>query len=245
MSRTVAIIQARTGSSRLPGKVLLALLGAPMLAHVVERTSRARLVDEVVVATTQLAADDAIAVLAKDAGWALVRGSETDLLDRYVAAARAHAADVVVVRITSDCPLIDPELVDDVVRVLATTGADYASNTLEPRTYPRGLDVEAITRAALELASAEDTNPTWREHATPYIYRHPERFRLARVASPEDTSGHRWCVDTLEDFELVHRIYDELGNDRFGWREALMVVRAHPEWADLNRDVIQKSVLPG
>lgn len=243
LRRTVAIIQARTGSSRLPGKVLMPLLGAPILAHIVERVSRAHLVDEVVVATTGLASDDAIESLARTSGWALVRGSETDLLDRYLAASRAHEADIVV-RITSDCPLIDPELVDDVVRVLATTGADYASNTLEPRTYPRGLDVEAMTREALERAGVEDTNHARREHATPYIYRHPELFRLARVASPEDLSDHRWCVDTLEDLDLVRRIYEAMGNDRFGWREALAVVRAHPDWARINVNVGQKTVPP-
>jgi spore coat polysaccharide biosynthesis protein SpsF len=243
LSRTVAIIQARTGSSRLPDKVLEPLLGAPILVHVVERTSRARLLDEVVVATTRLAADDAIEALARASGWAIVRGSETDLLDRYVAAARVYTADVVV-RITSDCPLIDPELVDDVVRALEAIGADYASNSLEPRTYPRGLDVEAMTRDALERADTEDSDPAWREHATPYIYRHPELFRLARVASREDLSDHRWCVDTPEDLDLVRRIYDTLGNDRFGWREALDVVRAHPEWGRLNRNVRQKMAPP-
>ncbi len=241
MSRTVAIIQARTGSSRLPGKVLLPLRGVPILTHVVERTRRAGLVDEVVVATTRLAADDAIAALARESGWALWRGSETDLLERYVEAAQANAADVVV-RITSDCPLIDPELVDEVVRALSTTGADYASNTLEPRTYPRGLDVEAMTTAALQRASAEDTDPTWREHATPYIYRHPELFRLTRVASPEDHSDHRWCVDTSEDLDLVRRIYDVVQSERFGWREVLDLVLAHPDWATVNSTVEQKPV---
>jgi len=243
MTRTVAIIQARTGSTRLPGKVLEPLLGAPLLARVVERTRRARTVDEVVVATTRLAADDAIEALAQASGWAIVRGSETDLLDRYLAAARAHAAEVVV-RITSDCPLIDPALVDDVVRARAASGADYAGNSLAPRTYPRGLEVEAMTRETLERAGAEDTDPAWREHATPYIYRHPELFRLARVASPEDLSDHRWCVDTPADLDLVRRIYGALGNDRFGWREALDVVRAHPDWARINRDVEQKTVPP-
>jgi spore coat polysaccharide biosynthesis protein SpsF len=208
---------------------------------VVERTRRAGLVDEVVVATTRLAADDAIAALAGESGWALWRGSETDLLERYLDAAQANAADVVV-RITSDCPLIDPELVDDVVRALSATGADYASNTLEPRTYPRGLDVEAMTTAALQRASTEDTDPTWREHATPYMYRHPELFRLTRVASPDDHSDHRWCVDTSDDLDLAKRIYDVMPSERFGWREVLDVVLAHPEWATINSAVEQKSV---
>ena len=241
MTRTVAIIQARTGSTRLPGKVLRQVLGVPILTHVVDRTRRARLLDEVVVATTRLPADDAIEVLARESGWPVVRGSEVDLLDRYLQAARAHQADVVV-RITSDCPLIDPAVIDDVVQTLTDSRVDYASNSLEPRTFPRGLDVEAVRRAALERAGVEDASAAWREHATPYIYRHPELFRLERVASPDDASAERWCVDTAEDLELVKRIFEAIGNATFGWREALAAVRAHPEWSALNRDVVQKSV---
>lgn len=240
----MAIIQARTGSTRLPGKVLRPILGLPILARVVDRVRRARTVDEVVVATTGLAADDSIEALCRASGWPVVRGSETDLLDRYVVAARAHAA-AVVVRITSDCPLIDPALIDDVVAAHRSGGADYASNSLEPRTYPRGLDVEAVSLAALERAWAEDTDPASREHATPYIYRHPGIFSLLRVPADEDHSAQRWCVDTAEDLELVQRIYQAIGHDEFGWRDALNVVRQHPEWAAINRDVVQKAVPPG
>lgn len=240
--KTVAIIQARTGSTRLPGKVLLPLLGRSLLSHVVRRTSRATRIDETVVATTVAPRDDAIADLAAAQGWLVVRGSELDLLDRYLQAARAHDADVVV-RITSDCPLIDPELIDAVVAAM-DEGVDYASNSLEPRTYPRGLDVEAMRRAALEEADRIDRDPASREHATPFIYRHRERFRLRRLAHPVDLSAHRWTVDTPEDYALVRRIYEALGRDDFGWRDALAVVEAHPEWADVNRDVRQKTV-PG
>jgi spore coat polysaccharide biosynthesis protein SpsF len=229
------------GSSRLPGKVLLPLLDRPILSRVVERVRRATAVDEVVVATTQLAGDDAIAQLAADSGWALVRGSETDLLERYLEAASAHDADVVV-RITSDCPLVDPALIDEVVRARHEAGVDYAANNLEPRTYPRGLDVEAFTRAALERADVEDHSPASREHATPYIYRHPEVFRLLRVASAQDESNYRWCVDTPEDYELVRRLYDALGDDRFGWHAAIEAMRSHPDWAALNSHVVQKAV---
>lgn len=241
--KTVAVIQARMGSTRLPGKVLMPLLGAPMLTRVVERTRRAMTVDEVVVATTTHPADDVIAAIGGEHAWPVVRGSEMDLLDRYVAAARAHDADVIV-RITSDCPLVDPELVDAVVRRLAADAADYASDTLPPRTVALGLDVEAMTRATLERADAEDQDPTWREHVTPYIYRHPERFRLTGVALPEDLSGYRWCVDTADDLEVVRRIYEALGTDRFGWRDVLEVVRANPDWALLNAHVQQRTV-PG
>ena len=241
MTSTVAIIQARTGSTRLPGKVLLPLIGAPVLTRVVRRVARASLVESTIVATTTAPSDDPIVELAEREGWLVERGSETDLLDRYVQAARAHVASTVV-RITSDCPLIDPDLIDDVVAALRQDGGDYASNSLEPRTYPRGLDVEAMTMAALEEAWREDHDPGSREHATPYIYRHPERFRLRRVASPVDLSAHRWTVDTPEDYELVRRIYERLGRDDFSWREALAVVEANPGWTELNRSVSQKAL---
>jgi spore coat polysaccharide biosynthesis protein SpsF len=241
MTRTVAIIQARTGSTRLPGKVLRPLLGEPLLVHVVSRVRRARSVDETVVATTTLPADDVIVELGTAAGWPVSRGSEVDLLERYLHAARAHGAERVI-RITSDCPLIDPGLIDDVVETLAADEADYASNTLEPRTYPRGLDVEAITIDALESAGREDRDPASREHATPFLYRHPERYRLTAVRNPVDLSAHRWTVDTPQDYELVRRIYEALGRDDFGWQEALAVVEANPDWSDLNRHVVQKVV---
>lgn len=241
MTRTVAIIQARTGSTRLPGKVLLPLLGEPLLARVVRRVARASSIDATVVATTVTPADDAIVDVARERGWLVERGSETDLLTRYLEAAHANRADRVV-RITSDCPLVDAELIDEVVVALARSRSDYASNTLEPRTYPRGLDVEAMTLEALEAANVFDDDPRSREHATPYIYRHPERFRLTAVRSPVDLSSHRWTVDTPEDYELVRRIYEELGGDEFSWRDALRVVAAHPEWSELNRHVPQKTV---
>ena len=244
MTRTVAIIQARTGSTRLPGKILLPLLGEPLLVRVVRRVDRAKSIDATVVATTTLADDDAIADLGANEGWLVERGSEMDLLDRYLRAGRAHDAERVV-RITSDCPLIDPDLIDEVVAALEAAGSDYASNTLEPRTLPRGLDVEAMTMAALEAAGHEDHDPASREHATPFIYRHPERFRLTRVSYPLDLSVHRWTVDTPEDYELVCRLYDALGRDDFSWLDALEVVEAHPEWASLNRHVEQKIVPHG
>jgi len=243
LTRTVAIIQARTGSTRLPGKVLLPLLSEPLLVHVVRRVERATRLDAVVVATTTMPGDDAIVELGSRAGWLVSRGSEMDLLERYLEAARAHGAERVV-RITSDCPLIDPTVVDEVVAALDAAGADYASNTLEPRTFPRGLDVEAMTMDALERAGRDDRDPASREHATPYLYRHPERFRLAGVRLSEDLSAHRWTVDTPEDYELVRRIYDGLGRDDFDWREALAVVEANPGWSDLNRHVEQK-IVPG
>lgn len=242
--RTVAVVQARMGSARLPAKVMLPLLGEPILTRVMRRAGRARTLDEVVVATTTLPEDDAIVALAGAEGWPVQRGSESDLLDRYLGAARTHRADVIV-RITSDCPLIDPDVIDRTVLAFRSANVDYAGNTLEPRTYPNGLDVEVIGRGALERAWREDGDPAWREHVTPYIYRHPERFRLLRV--PADGTSHpeqRWSVDTPEDYELVRRIYETLGRDDFTWLEALAVVEAHPAWASINRHISPKSVPP-
>jgi spore coat polysaccharide biosynthesis protein SpsF len=241
--RTVAVVQARTGSTRLPSKVLLPLLGRPLLTMVMQRATRAASVDEAVVATTTLADDDPIVDLSEREGWPVIRGSELDLLDRYLLAARRRNADRIV-RITSDCPLIDPGLIDDVVAALERDGGDYASNTLEPRTYPRGLDVEVVTAEALEAAGRTDADPASREHVTPWLRTHPERFRLVRVAGADDLSEHRWTVDTAEDYELVRRICAAIGHDRFSWRDALAVVDANPDWSSLNRHVAQKAA-PG
>lgn len=240
--RVVAVVQARMGSSRLPGKVLADVAGETMLVRVVTRLARARWVDAVVVATSTLPADDAVAEEAARLGVAVFRGSEDDVLDRYLGAARREGADWVV-RVTADCPLVDPELVDGLVARFAEAGPDYASNSLE-RTYPRGLDVEVFTRAALETAAAEATSTHERVHVTPFLYQHPERFRLLSVTAPggEDHSHLRWTVDTAEDLELARRLYRRLGGDGFGWRDALAVVRAEPELADVNRGVRQKSL---
>ncbi len=242
-ARTVAIVQARMGSTRLPGKVMLPLLGQPVLSRVMRRAGRARTLDEVVVATTTRPDDDAIVALAERERWPVVRGSETDLLDRYLLAARTHDAEVVV-RITSDCPLIDPDVIDATVDAFNAADVDYASNTLEPPTYPRGLDVEVVSRPALERAGREDADPAWREHATPFVYRHPELFRLLRVPADDDHSDLRWTLDTPEDYRLISRIYEVLDRDDFGWREALALVEANPSWLALNDGVVQKTVPP-
>lgn len=243
MTRTVVVIQARTGSTRLPGKVLLPLLGRPVLAHVVSRARGIAGVDEVVVATTTAPGDDAIETLCRAEGWPVERGSEQDLLDRYVQAARAHHADTVI-RVTSDCPLLDPVVASGVLAAFRAADVDYASDSLPPLVWPRGLDVEVVAMPALEWAWREDGDPAWREHATPFIYRHPELFRLLRVPGDRDLSEHRWCVDTAEDYELVRRIYETVGQPDFGWQVALAAVEANPDWGTLNRNVAQKTV-PG
>ncbi len=235
----VAIIQARMGSNRLPGKVLEDVGGASVLARVVRRAGRARTLDAVVVATTSEARDNAVVQECRTLGVRAFRGSEDDVLDRFYRAARAADASTVV-RICADCPLIDPQVIDLVVGSFFERRADYASNTLE-RTFPRGLDLEAMSLEALTRAWRRATDPPERVHVTPYIYRHPELFRLASVTSDSDRSHHRWTVDTAEDLAFVRELYARLDNgERFHWRDAAAVLEDEPELADLNRHVPQK-----
>ena len=194
-----------------------------------------------IVATTDLQVDDAIVRECQILGVSCFRGSEHDVLDRYYRAAQAVYAGSVV-RITSDCPLIDAELVDDTVQIFEEQQADYASN-LFPRTYPRGLDAEVFTMAALDRVWRQARAPYQREHVTPYFYEHPESFRLAFTRSEADYSSHRWTLDTAQDLELLRSIYARFGNhDNFGWREVVTLMEREPELAELNTHVIQKSL---
>ena len=241
-SKVVAIVQARVGSTRLPGKVLEGLAGQPMLVRVVNRTSRAKTLDAVVVATTTQSVDDAIVHLCERQGWPYFRGGEEDVLDRYYQAASAFKADIIA-RITSDCPLIEPEIIDRVVNEFSVycPEVDYMSNSLV-RTFPRGLDVEVVSLDALRKAWQEDENPAWREHVTPYIRRHPEKFRIRNVTNDTDYSYMRWTVDTIEDLTFIRQIYDHFQNDAFTWKEVLHLLDVHPEWLEINRHVQQKVV---
>lgn len=252
--RTVAIVQARMGSSRLPGKVLLDVGGITMLARVVRRTQRADLVDEVVVATTAEQADDAVAGEGRNLGVAVFRGSEHDVLDRYYKAAQFFGAQVVV-RITSDCPLIDPEIIDRVVGAFRDAQPDYASNVLK-RSYPRGLDTEVMSVSALERAWREAAEPYQRVHVTPYFYQNPELFRLVSVTHDEDWSRLRWTVDTVDDLAFVREVYrrllaqrptttNEVNNTGAGWMEILSLLAQDPALAEMNLFVRQKQVDEG
>ncbi len=241
---TVAIIQARMGSTRLPGKVLADIEGRTMLERVVRRVRRAARVDAVVVATSTETGDDPIVAECDRLEIATFRGSETDVLDRYHQAARAVDARAVT-RITADCPLIDPGLIDQVVAVFRARRPDYASNTLE-RTFPRGLDVEVFTIDALERAWREAKQPYERSHVTPFIHQQPGRFTLESITTRPNLGRHRWTVDTPEDLALVRALYRRLGgNDRFGWREVIELLEREPELAAANRGVRQKALEEG
>ena len=239
--KTVAIIQARMGSTRLPGKVLRDLRGQSMLARVVSRVRAASLVDEVLVATTNLPVDDAIVAECRNCGVSVWRGSEQDVLDRYFQAAQFAKADIVV-RITSDCPLIDPEVTDKTVRAFLEHSPDYASNTIV-RTYPRGLDTEVISASALGRAWGKARKPYEREHVTPYLVEHPSAFVLLSVTGDHDYSAHRWTVDTAEDLEFVQAVYGRWSADTsFSWRDVLDLLNRAPELLELNRTVAQKAI---
>jgi spore coat polysaccharide biosynthesis protein SpsF len=230
-------MQARTGSSRLPGKVLLEVAGEPMLAHEIRRLQRIEELDDVVVATTVDPADDPVTAVADAEGVRWFRGSEHDVLDRYYRAAEAASADVVL-RVTADCPLLDPEVAGLVLSALAAQdGAlDYASNVVE-RTYPAGLDAEALTAEALERAFRLGRSPEAREHVTWFLLRErPDLFRIGSVTDDVDNSDLRWTVDSARDLELVRRLYDELGLARTprSYREVIAYVREHPELETLN-----------
>ena len=191
-------------------------------------------------ATTDLAADDAIVQECRKLGVAVSRGDQKDVLDRYYRAAQFSKADVVV-RITSDCPLIDPEVTDKTTAAFMDAHPDYASNLLE-RTYPRGLDTEVFSLDALARAWRIASKPYQREHVTPYIYENPSEFRLLSVTGDENHSAHRWTVDTPENLEFVRAVYTRIGNKDFSWRDVLHLVEREPKLMELNGSVPQKDV---
>ena len=221
--KTLIIIQARLGSTRLPGKVLADICGQPMLARVVERVRLARTAQQVVVATTSAAHDDELARFCAAHGIECFRGDENDVLDRYFQAAKKFEATTVV-RITADCPLIDPQVIDRVTEIFQQGGVDYASNTLET-TYPDGLDTEVFSFAALEQAWREATKTSEREHVTPYL-RNSGKFRVRNVANDLGVSfaDHRWTVDEPSDLEFVRAIYRNLNGHAFGMCDVLALL---------------------
>lgn len=239
--KIAALIQARLGSTRLPGKVLKDIGGRTMLARVVRRVQRAPGIDEVVVVSTTEPSDSAVVEESARLGVSCFRGSELDVLDRYYQAAKQFKADAVV-RITSDCPLIDPSVTGSIVAIFRTETPDYASNVIE-RSYPRGLDTEIVSMEALERGWREARQPGEREHVTPYFYENPNLFRLASVKREIDYSHYRWTVDAPEDLEFVRAVYARLENrDNFDWTAVLQILNEQETLTNLNAGVRQKSV---
>jgi spore coat polysaccharide biosynthesis protein SpsF len=225
------------GSTRLPGKVLIPLAGRAMVLNVLDRAAQIRGVSDVVAAIPDLAEDDGLAEAVASAGYAVSRGPADDVLARYETAAEESSAENIV-RITSDCPMLSPSVSSRVLD--AFLDCDYVSNTVE-RSFPRGLDTEVMTRGTLDVAASEATRPSEREHVTPFIYNHPQRFRLRFVVDDIDRSGMRWTVDTPEDMAFASAVYDALGAD-FEMDDVLELLAGQPGLAAINRDSTQEQV---
>jgi spore coat polysaccharide biosynthesis protein SpsF len=234
--RVVGIVQARMGSTRLPGKSMASIAGKPLLQRVVERCRASRSMHELWVATTTEGEDEAIVRLCQQIEVLVLRGSVDDVLDRYYRTALASGADVIV-RITADDPFKDPQVIDQIVCRLLDDGLDYGSNTVEP-TYPEGLDIEAFTFAALTTAWREARLSSEREHVTPYLWKNPHRFRLGSLRLDVDLSHHRWTVDYEQDLTFVRAVYDRLGPDRlFLMRDVLALIESEPGLLAIGRGV--------
>ncbi len=233
-SRTIAILQARVGSSRLPGKVLKPICGRPMLALQLERCLRAETFDGLVVATSTEDADTSIEELCKAEGVACFRGALDDVLDRYYQCAKQHGAQHVV-RLTGDCPLMDPAVIDRVAGCYFEGGYDYASNGLRS-TWPDGLDLEIISFDVLETAWREAELPSEREHVSPFIISHPERFRLGSAENETDYGRLRWTVDEPEDLAFVSAVFEALypATPAFTMQDVLNLLSRQPSLGDLN-----------
>ena len=233
----LAVIQARMGSSRLPGKVLLDLAGRPVLQHGVERVRKSRLIDRVLVATTDRPGDEPIRQFCCEQGIACFGGSETDVLDRYWQAALSAGAGPGdgIVRITADCPLIDPVVIDRVIETFLTSGADYVSN-INPPTFPDGLDVEVFKFTVLQVAWQEARLVSEREHVTPYLRNHPEKFSQRNVSHLQDLSALRWTLDEPADYVLLQKVVGTLHEWKpdFHMEDVLRILAEHPQWQELN-----------
>ncbi|MNW44049.1 3-deoxy-manno-octulosonate cytidylyltransferase [compost metagenome] len=240
--KTVAIVQARMRSTRLPGKVMKNLKGKTVLQHVVDRISQVPEIDQIVIATTSQSIDEQIVDEALNLGIKVYRGSEEDVLSRYYEAALESDADTII-RITSDCPIIDSEVISDIIRCYQNGDFDYVSNTIS-RTYPRGLDVEVFSFSSLQAAHNEANNNEYREHVTPFIYNHPARFKLYAFKAKNDYSRYRWTLDTIEDWTLIEKIYENLykKGEIFTWRNVLDLMEAEPYLAEINANVEQKKL---
>tara|TARA_B100000700_G_scaffold49723_1_gene52665 strand:- start:230 stop:985 length:756 start_codon:yes stop_codon:yes gene_type:complete len=239
----VAILQARMGSSRLPGKVMMSILGRPMLELQIERIKRATLIDKLVVATTTNPQDDEIEQLCTSLNVDCFRGSEEDLLDRYYESAKQFQADYIV-RLTGDDPLTDPNLIDDMISKMKSGSFDAVTNTIYP-TYPEGLDLSVLTFKSLSLAWSKADLQSQREHVTPYIFDNAEEFRIFHYKQTADKSSLRWTVDYKEDFIFIEEIYKYLytSNKAFLTEDVYKLLENKPSLVKINSNFIRNSGL--
>ena len=237
MTKIVTVIQARSGSTRLPGKVTMEILDRPLLLRMIERVQRATLAGTIVIATTTESSDDVIEELCKKEGLHCYRGDRDDLLDRHYQAAKLYHADAVV-KIPSDCPLIDPKVIDKVLQYYLAHDFDFVSN-LHPATYPDGNDVEVMSMAAITQAWQNATLKMEREHTTPYIWERPESFKIGNVtweSGLDYSMSHRWTIDYAEDFTFIKTVYEQLypTDPAFGLEDILHLTRQKPEIFEIN-----------
>ena len=236
---TAIILQARMGSTRLPGKTLKTICDKSILEHVIERLKHSKTVDEIIVATTTSNSDDNIETVCIENGVKCFRGSENDVLSRYYHAAKENDVELVI-RITADCPLIDPTIIDKLVNVYRKNGYDYISN-VHPPTYPDGLDVEVFSFSALEEAFNEANLLSEREHVTPYIWKNKNKFKMKNIINDVDLSEYRWTVDREEDFLFIQKIYEHLYKkcNVFSTDDVLNLLNNHPKWLDINKNEVR------
>lgn len=244
--KIVAIIQARMTSSRLPGKVLIDIVGSPMIQHVVRRVSSAKMVDQTVIATTDDPADNPIEEFCLSNGYICYRGHPFDVLDRYYQAALINQADIIV-RITADCPIMDPDLIDSLIQSFLDAEVDFAANRFPPpwkRSYPIGLDIEIVHFDALKKAWLEAESAFEREHVMPYLYDQPGRFKILLTHHEPDYGDKRWTVDTPEDLALITNIFEKFApRVDFSWLEVIEMVKKYPDLEKINTGVMAKNVI--
>lgn len=241
MTKVVAIVQARMGSTRLPGKVLKEVLSRPLLSYQIERMKKIQNIDELVIATTPNGNESIIELCDKENITYFI-GSEKDVLERYYLAAKKYQADIIV-RMTSDCPLIDPVIVDQVIDMYLQNDFDYVSNT-QLRTFPRGMDTEVFSFKALEKAYYEAKLEYEHEHVTPYLYLNAEKFKIGQYTQKYDSNEIRLTVDTPEDFALIKLIFEKLypENPDFLLEDTLEILKQHPSWLEINKEIVQKKL---
>ncbi len=233
----LAVLQARMSSTRLPGKVLMPLAGAPMIVRQIERVARARRIDRLIVATSTEPGDDVLVETCRREGAAVHRGPLDDVLARFIGALDAFPADQVV-RLTADCPLADPDVIDATIALQLDSGSDYASNSPEPGAWAKGLDVEVITASALRLAAARAATPEEHEHVTWGVWNRPDLYRLAWLSAPDDQADVRWTVDRPDDYAFAAAVYDALypRNRAFTSEDVRAFLRERPDLIDYGGD---------
>lgn len=245
--KIIASIEARMTSSRLPGKVLLPILGKPALARMVERVKKSKYIDSIIIATTINTQDDPIVKLAQEMGVNYYRGSENDVLGRVLEGARSIKADIIV-ELTGDCPFADPALIDRGIEEFFSREVDYASNTIEP-TFPNGFDVQVFPTDILARVDKETNDPIDRVHVSYYIYMHPEKFRVYNWVADENNSGAdlRVTLDETADYELIQKIFESLSqiNENFSASDVVQFLRKSPDLVEINKYVRQKDVNEG